>query len=184
MSTTEWPCLAELLSVTSEARFLREHSRPFLVVVGQIVDEDDDDFEFYTSTSTVYNEEEIAEIEAGKRLDSNARVIELVKRPGANPFSALITIGRADNCDVVLESRSISKFHAYLASIPQLDDTFEYQLADSGSRNGTKIADERLAPKELFTLRDGMRIDFGGVLFVRFFTPQGIWHQLQKLRAH
>jgi pSer/pThr/pTyr-binding forkhead associated (FHA) protein len=180
--TTEFPRLAELLAVTSERRFLEQHTRPFLVIIGRATEELDDDLEFYTSTSSVYTEEETAEILDGKRLDPNAPMIEVAKRQGANPFSALVTIGRADNCDIVLGSKSISKFHAYIASIPQLDDTLEHQLADSGSRNGTRLNGERLAPKELAVLRDGDRIDVGGVLFLRFYTPAGMWTELQKLR--
>lgn len=176
------PRVADLLAVTDEARFLELHPRPFLVVVGQIAEEDGEHFEFYTTTAAVYSQDEAAEIVAGNRLDPNARLIEVVKREGANPFSALITVGRADNCDIVLRTGSISKFHAYIATIPQLDDTLEYQLADSGSRNGTKLNDTRLAPKELVALRDGDRVDLGGVIFLRFYSPRGLWQELEKLR--
>lgn len=179
---TELPRLTDLLVVTSEELFLERYQRPFMVIIGRAPEEMDEDQEFYTSTSSVYTEEEAAQIVAGERLDPNAPVIEVVKREGANPFSALITIGRGDNCDIVLGSKSISKFHAYIASIPQLDDTMEHQLADSGSRNGTKLNDERLTPKELSVLNDGDRIDIGGALFLRFYTPAGMWSELEKLR--
>lgn len=182
MRATQLPRISTLLEHTDEDRFLAEHQRPFLVVVSQVPEELDDDLEFYTGTASLYSEEEAAEIVAGKRLDANAPYIEVVKRAGANPFSALITIGRADNCDIVIRSSSISKFHAYVASIPQLDDSLEHQLADSGSRNGTKLNDARLAPKELVALADGDRVDIGGVIVVRFFTPAGMWLELEKLR--
>lgn len=183
MRATQLPRIASLLADTDEEQFLAHHPRPFLVVVSQVAEELDDDLEFYTGTATLYSEEEAAEIVAGKRLDANAPFIEVVKRAGANPFSALITIGRADNCDIVIRSKSISKFHAYIASIPQLDDTLEHQLADSGSRNGTKLNDARLAPKDLAALSDGDRVDIGGVIVVRFFTPAGMWTELEKLRT-
>jgi pSer/pThr/pTyr-binding forkhead associated (FHA) protein len=164
-------------------RFVASHPEPFLVLVGRIVEEgDDDDLDYYTSTDTLYDEHQAAAIVAGELLDPNAPVFPVLKRKGANMFSALITIGRTDNCDFCFKAQSVSKFHAYIARIPQLDDTFVYQFADGGSRNGCKVNDEALKPKELVTLADGDRIEVGGVIFLRFFNASGMWQELDKLR--
>jgi hypothetical protein len=163
--------------------FQERHPNAFLVLVGRDAEDDPDgDLDFYTETRMHYDEDEAREIVAGRRLDPAAQVFPVVKREGANLFSALITAGRGDSCDLVLRSKSISKFHAYIARIPQLDDTFEYQLADSGSRNGTKVNEAPLKPKELIALNDGDLIEIGGVVALKFFTARGMWHELAKLQ--
>jgi hypothetical protein len=164
--------------------FHERYSNAFLVLVGRDPEDDEDgDWDFYTETGFQYDEQDARAIVAGERLDPGSQVFPVVKRQGANLFSALITTGRGDNCDLVLRSKSISKFHAYFARIPQLDDTFEYQLADGGSRNGTKVNDTALKPKELVALTDGDLIDFAGVVTLRFFTAKGLWNELAKLRS-
>jgi pSer/pThr/pTyr-binding forkhead associated (FHA) protein len=166
------------------ASFQQSYPGAFLVLVGRDPEDDEDgDLDFYTESGMQYDADEARAIVAGTRLDPSALVFPVVKRQGANLFSALITAGRGDTCDLVLRSKSISKFHAYIARIPQLDDTFQYQLADGGSRNGTKINDVKLKPKELVALSEGDLIDLAGVILLKFFTAAGMWNELAKLQS-
>lgn len=71
----------------------------------------------------------------GLRPDSPVHVLEKSKR---NPFSGMITVGRAPNNDLILTDSSISKFHAYFRATPKDG----LSLYDVGSTNGTKVEDK------------------------------------------
>jgi len=72
----------------------------------------------------------------------------------------LYQIGRSARCDVVLESRAVSKLHAELLAA---DDGRLY-LTDCASRNGTQVLrDGRWqSVRQCFVRRDA-RVRFGGV---------------------
>lgn len=59
------------------------------------------------------------------------RLIRVRKRDG-NPFALMITIGRAQNNDIHLHSKDVSKFHAYLTEGEE-----GWRITDAGSTNGT-----------------------------------------------
>src|SRR5262245_52871916 len=70
-----------------------------------------------------------------KRLGPCGVEVHLLhKREGANPFAAMVTIGRASNNDVVLEDPGVSKFHAYVRA-----SGAEWLITDAGSLNGTFV---------------------------------------------
>jgi hypothetical protein len=63
-----------------------------------------------------------------------------VKRRARSRFGGdYVSIGRGDNNDIVLQSESVSKFHAFVTA---KDDGFT--IADAGSRNGTFLNEERV----------------------------------------
>jgi hypothetical protein len=87
-------------------------------------------------------------------------VTPLQKRPEADTLSAdRITIGRARNKDVVLRHGSVSKFHAWF----ELDARGRLFIADSGSRNGTRINGALISPRALTQVSAGTKIDFASV---------------------
>jgi DNA-binding response OmpR family regulator len=67
-----------------------------------------------------------------------------------------IVLGRAPECDVVLEGRLISRQHAAISRAGQV-----YTLEDLDSHNGTTVNGQRLAAP--WQLRNGDRIELGGI---------------------
>jgi adenylate cyclase len=69
-------------------------------------------------------------------------------------------IGRGDGCQVVLDSRSVSRLHALI----QRKDAGDFQLVDLGSRNGSFINGKRVSVPVV--LRDHDRLVVGDQEFV------------------
>jgi hypothetical protein len=87
-------------------------------------------------------------------------VVPLRKRRGAGSLSAeRITVGRALNQDIVLREGSVSKFHGWI----EMDEVRGVHVADAGSRNGTRVNDVRLPPRELREVQPGEVVRFGSV---------------------
>lgn len=80
--------------------------------------------------------------------------LELIRarKRGANPFTHMITIGRAKNNDIIISATDMSKFHAYLSQDPS---TGSWTLTDSGSTNGSYLDGERLIARESYPLESG-----------------------------
>ena len=73
----------------------------------------------------------------------------------------VVTCGRATENDLVLENESVSRRHARFELRPE-----GYVLVDLGSRNGTRVNDERLENGESRLLHDGDQLDVGDCSFV------------------
>ena len=113
--------------------------------------------------------------------ESEARGPEVValiqKRPNANPFPGMITLGRVQNNDVVLPYAGISRQHAYFMW-PDEDPCPVVQ--DSGSSGGTSVKGERLAPRvDRVRVVDGSPLDFG-TLRCTFLTPSAFRARLER----
>jgi DNA-binding winged helix-turn-helix (wHTH) protein len=76
--------------------------------------------------------------------------------------SESLTLGRAEDCDVVLPERQISRYHARIER-----DATGYLLRDLGSRNGTAVNGEPIRGLP-YRLRDGDEIQLAGVLQLGF----------------
>jgi predicted component of type VI protein secretion system len=74
-------------------------------------------------------------------------------------------IGRAEDCDIVLDYASISREHARI----ELDELGTYTLVDCGSTNGTFLHGRRLAEPRRLTSGDQFSI---GTVSVRFVDGQ------------
>lgn len=72
-----------------------------------------------------------------------ASVARVKKRPGANAFTMMITIGRAPNNDVQLKAKGVSKFHGYLRQ-----DAGRWTITDAGSTFGTHVGGTELRPRD------------------------------------
>ena len=120
-----------------------------------------------------------ADIPAGTGLGSSSSftVGLLRKRPGANAFDQMITIGRAKNNDLVVEGQGISKFHGYV----MMADS-QASLTDAGSKNGTTVGGKRLEPRVKVDLAAGDRITLGSIKAV-FFTPEMFYDYLREVIA-
>ena len=92
----------------------------------------------------------------------NPRMIVLTK--GMN------TIGRKSSgadCSIKLDSNDefISRNHARIEFTIRADETFEYYLSDSGSKNGTFLNDKRIEKGEIVILRLKDKIRLGHTTF-------------------
>lgn len=94
-------------------------------------------------------------------------VFPVRKNEERNAFGMMITVGRALNNDVVLESAGISKFHAHFE---QRDG--RWCVCDAGSSNGTSVDDTLLEARRPFYLRDGAVLRFAKIV-CRFQEPAG-----------
>tara|TARA_R110002072_G_scaffold185213_2_gene341992 strand:+ start:919 stop:1410 length:492 start_codon:yes stop_codon:yes gene_type:complete len=83
-------------------------------------------------------------------------VAPLAKRPGANNFPDMITVGRTPNNDVWLANPGVSKFHAYFVS-----RAHTISLVDANSSRGTFYGEHRLAPNSRIPLHSGATVAFG-----------------------
>lgn len=106
-----------------------------------------------------------AELSSGSLVD---RVWFVTKGDGGQR-GAQITVGRASNNDVVIPEYSASKHHC----------EFRFEggrmvIADLGSRNGTWVGTERLAPKVRRPIRDRERIFLGRFQFEFLSGPSFI----------
>jgi hypothetical protein len=99
------------------------------------------------------------------------------KRPGANAFSHMITIGRAANNDVVLPYEAISKFHASLVTGPN-----GWSLTDARSSNGSWLEGQALIPLRPYTLRSGITLDLAHAVLLMFVEASEAFDLLTKRR--
>ncbi|RMG07317.1 MAG: FHA domain-containing protein [Planctomycetota bacterium] len=106
----------------------------------------------------------------GEEEARELHVAFLRKRPGSNSFSMMITLGRADNNDIVVKHTLISKFHAYFRTLGG-----SYTLVDAGSLNGTWIDGKRCAPERSYPLKSGAQLRFGEALVGEFMAPEELY---------
>ena len=99
--------------------------------------------------------------------------LPIVHRPKST-YSGFLSIGRADNCDLVLKEPTISKMHA-LFWIPKM--VGNWMIADGKSRNGTFLNGTRLTPMAKKVVRSGDLIRFGD-LVAQFWLPSDLYERL------
>jgi FHA domain len=104
-------------------------------------------------------------------LDPGLHIIRK-REDGKNVFAMMITLGRAENNDIVIRHQSISKFHA---SFSEFDG--KWQVRDANSRNGTFLGEKQLSSEEAVVLEDTNEIRFAGVQ-CRFLHGTNIKHLL------
>ena len=76
------------------------------------------------------------------------------------------TMGRADDCDVVIPDRQISRYHARIER-----DVGGYLLRDLGSKNGTYVNGELLRGQP-YRLQDGDEIELATVIQLGFVSGE------------
>lgn len=76
------------------------------------------------------------------------------------------TIGRARECDFVIDSPDVSRLHAQVEF-----DHQQVYLIDQGSTNGTYLNNHQLEPRKRFKLRAGDEINVGNVTRLIFDDP-------------
>lgn len=120
--------LASFLSEADERDFAAFCVDPLLIVDPF---EPDDDTGFKT-----------IQIKADQAATIGFTVARVRKRPGANAFSMMVTVGRASNNDIDLKEKGVSKFHAYLRQ-----EGGRWTITDAGSSFGTVVQGRTLEPR-------------------------------------
>jgi hypothetical protein len=100
------------------------------------------------------------------------RVGFLAKRPG-NPFPRMISLGRTSSMDLVLDVRSISKFHGYFE-----ESGGRWHYVDHESTNGTWLNGRRLGAGRHYPLSGGDRVRFGLELEAVFLPSADLYRRL------
>jgi hypothetical protein len=110
-------------------------------------------------------------------LEKHAYVaVPLQKRESRDAaFPDRISVGRAQNKDIVLRHPSISKFHAWF----EVDPSQAVHIADSGSTNKTQVNGQPLDPKTSVAVASGDRVLFGAVEAV-LCSPETLWWCLNE----
>lgn len=107
--------------------------------------------------------------ESGER--KGAMILPVRKRPDANAFGMMITIGRATNNDLVIEHQKISKFHAYFRQIGS-----DWRICDANSRNGTEVGEQEVEPgQDGLPIYSGSRIRLGKAVSLVFLAPPELY---------
>lgn len=97
-------------------------------------------------------------------------VFEIKKQTAVqNPFTMGITVGRAENNDIIFDDPSVSRFHAWFAQDPR---TKGWKVCDADSSNHTFVGPLRLESGQPQPVADGTLVRFGDVQ-ARFFMPEG-----------
>jgi pSer/pThr/pTyr-binding forkhead associated (FHA) protein len=109
--------------------------------------------------------------------------VEFLNKSQRNPFSDMITIGRADNNDIIIKNSTVSKIHAslHLNNVKKV-----WQITDRRSTNKTFLDGGKLEPEKAYDLYDNARIVFGTIVQACFYQPTALWSLLrlrQKITA-
>ncbi|MCU0663603.1 MAG: FHA domain-containing protein [Myxococcota bacterium] len=159
----------------SASEFIERHPSHVMVVVGSVAQTDG---EFLTRAAASIAD--FAQMKSALQLDPNARVFLVEKRPDANPYSKMIIIGRAPNCDISLPRSEVSKMHAFV-TWTDAPEGKTFMIVDGKSRNGTWIANTKLPPNTPRPLQNGDLIGLGRTVGLHYYNPAGFFSALSKM---
>ncbi|MCG8558123.1 MAG: FHA domain-containing protein [Proteobacteria bacterium] len=97
---------------------------------------------------------------------------------GTSSYMERISVGRARNMDIVLRDSSVSKFHAWF----EVDEHGTFYIADAGSKNGTRIRDRVVEPREPTSLSPLDELRFGSVT-TTICPAETFWRLLRNRAA-
>jgi FHA domain-containing protein len=111
--------------------------------------------------------------------------VALAIRKVIDTFPNMITVGRTANNDLVVADVSVSKFHAYFREAGRetgKQGARGIELSDAGSKNGTWVGEQELAPRgEAVPVKVGDRLRFGRIGFT--VVDAGVcWDTIERMR--
>lgn len=92
-------------------------------------------------------------------------VLRLTK-DGGGSGSAMITLGRTNNNDLVLPDERVSKFHGYFQKSGEV-----WTFTDAGSTNGTCIDGNPIVPMRAYPLEAGSTLLLSSEVVIVFLLP-------------
>ncbi|HVE83682.1 MAG TPA: FHA domain-containing protein [Myxococcales bacterium] len=107
-------------------------------------------------------------------------LVFLITRELNRPGVSELTIGRSDECNLVVNHDSVSRVHAKLDRDPV---TKRWRLTDLGSRLGTKVEGTRLRKGVPELLMDRVHLEVGEVT-LRFLMPASFLSYVEKMMGH
>ncbi len=165
-------------------RFVMAHGGLYLLCsYPRELEEDDGRWSFTTQPGVKVDDvlQEIAS-DAGERMLAG-RFLAKLEKSDRNPWKGRISVGRAQNNDIVIRHPSVSKLHAHFAADSRLSQLgsspMTLRVMDVGSRNGTYLNGEPLQPDELRATGSGDTLLIGEVSCE--LLDAGTLHQ--KIRA-
>ena len=150
--------------------FARAHASPFLLRLSRTEEE-----------GSGSGDKRFLTMRVGKSSQTRADPLELpayeVKKAEGNVFGMMITVGRAENNDVVIDASSVSKFHAYFEK--KADG---WAVRDANSSNGTFANNATVTSNDSTALTDGSEVKFARVP-CRFMLGEAFQAMLEKEAA-
>ena len=139
-----------VVSFLGRDEFLQRFAHPFLIQLSQ--EENPQDAPGFGTISG-----NIQKIMVEQEL-ANCRVLKIAKQ-ASNAFSMMVTVGRAENNDIIIRNGKVSKFHAYFNETGS-----DWFITDGNSSNGTFVNGERLKPGDRTPIGDNTDLSFSQFL--------------------
>lgn len=102
---------------------------------------------------------------AEQRLTEERRAIWRLEKGKSGDRADRISVGRAQNNDVVIRHHQVSKRHAYFEATGGApgEPGSVVRITDAGSFNGTRVNGMSVGPEESVEIRSGDWVSFGGM---------------------
>lgn len=148
----------------AEAEFLAQVEVPHLFLASPLIGLDEGQVQTEKVTETGVESSPLA----------SASIFPIAKRPGANAFPMMITLGRAPNNDIVLRDRRVSTFHAY------------FRPKDGGwwicdvSSNGTAVDGEEIPRNEEVPIESNAVVTLAKAVQVEFLEPPDLYDRVSR----
>ena len=113
------------------------------------------------------------------RRGGSQGIVSIEKAANSNAFAMMITMGRAENNDLVIPDARVSKFHAYFRQLGE-----KWLLTDANSTNGTRVDGVLVAPERSVELKSGAVIELAGDVRASFLKPSELFAQIQADRLY
>lgn len=159
-----WPDFVANARGLSEAEFLAGYDCPFLCFLGH---ESEVDEETNLGTKTLVD---MREALATQSPSGAFEAVAPLRKGKDNPFSYMVTLGRAANNDVRLTSRRVSAFHAYFRQVGTT-----WSVSDASSSNGVFVNGQRLPAERSRPLQSGDVVGLAGEIRAVFLTAPEVW---------
>ncbi|MBF0447491.1 MAG: FHA domain-containing protein [Magnetococcales bacterium] len=175
LGKADYVALKKVADLRGEAVFMQLVQNPALVGVGlfkgYLVNDDEDEKD---ETKLFLNEnQDQHNVVSMKYLTRN--IFPILHRSESSRVLGYLTIGRQESSDICMEDNSISREHARIG-IPAEG---HYIFIDCGSRNGSRINDEKLTKDEERALSEGDQVKIGRYMFT-FVFPSTLFNMLKN----
>jgi hypothetical protein len=122
------------------------------------------DFDDYADCSDVRKKTVHGDIEM---VALSRILVTPIVKSDRNTAAGIITLGRADKCDIVVPNPSVSKYHAFFEKNPAYRS---FTIQDVGSSYGTMLDGRHLEPKQSLPLKSGAELIFAELVGAVFYS--------------